>query len=220
MGYAASGGNGRLNDLWRFTITSKKWAWMSGNNTINQKGVYGEKGVLDITNYPGARYASVSWMDTDGNLWLFGGSGYNESAGPGRLNDLWRFTITSKKWAWMSGNNTIDEYGVYGEKGVPDITNYPGGRDSSVSWKDTDGNLRLFGGRGYAASGDNGLLNDLWRFGCFEESQPYWQIPSTDDDDNDQPTTPSGDFILLLIVVGIVGVVIYLVYKILKENLS
>ncbi len=162
-GYAESGDWGQLNDLWRFTISSKEWAWMSGNKTTDEYGVYGTKGVPDEANYPGSREEFVSWTDKDGNLWLFGGDGYAESD-TGRLNDLWRFTISSKEWAWMSGNKTAWEFGVYGTKGVPDKANYPGTRRRSVSWTDTDGNLWLFGGDGYNESGGNGNLNDLWRF--------------------------------------------------------
>jgi len=119
------------------------WTWVSGNETAGQHGVYGTKGVPDIANYPGGRSGSVSWIDKDENLWLFGG---------GNMNDLWRFNLTSMEWTWMSGNITGSQYDVYGTKGVPDIANYPGGREDSVSWIDTDGNLWLFGGWGYAES--------------------------------------------------------------------
>ncbi len=163
-GRAGSGSWGRLNDLWRFNITSKEWAWMSGNNILNQIGVSGTKGVPDMANYPGARYSSVSWTDKNGSLWLFGGYGYAESISVGRLNDLWRFNITSNEWAWMSGSNFPIQIGVYGTKGVPDMANFPGSRTSSVSWMDIDGNLWLFGGGGYDGSGSYGVLNDLWRF--------------------------------------------------------
>ncbi len=213
QGYAESGGTGQLNDLWRFNITSKEWAWMSGKNILDQNGKYGTKGVPDMKNYPGARHNPVSWTDTNGSLWLFGGDGYPESGNLGWLNDLWRFNITSKEWAWMSGDKTRNEYGVYGTKGVPDCANYPGARESSVSWTDTNGSLWLFGGNGYPESGLDGYLNDLWRFkpGCIEESQPGGQIPSIDDDDDDdgEQAIPVGNFYLLFIVVGIVGGVMY-----------
>ena len=86
------GGNGYiqgpyLNDLWKWNGTA--WTWVSGAKTANSYGVHGTKGVASATNAPGARRSSVSWMDASGNLWLFGGYGYAESAG--RLNDLWVF---------------------------------------------------------------------------------------------------------------------------------
>ena len=46
---------------------------MSGANTTGQVGVYGTKGVPDAANVPGAREESISWTDSHGNLWLFGG---------------------------------------------------------------------------------------------------------------------------------------------------
>jgi hypothetical protein len=53
---------------------------MSGTNGINQNGIYGEKGIPNSNNFPGGRYESVSWMDNSGNMWLFGGEGYDASS--------------------------------------------------------------------------------------------------------------------------------------------
>jgi N-acetylneuraminic acid mutarotase len=158
-GYDASGSDNCLNDLWKFDGTN--WTWVSGSNTTKQRGVYGTKGVVDINNMPGARYSSVSRIDGSGNLWLFGGNGYDVNYG-GYLNDLWKFDGTN--WTWVSGSNVADQSGVYGTKGVAAPGNVPGGRHSSISWIDGYGNLWLFGGIGYAASGSHGYLNDLWKF--------------------------------------------------------
>ena len=69
---------------------------MSGANTIpagsyGQPGVYGTQGVTAASNVPGARDSAVSWMDRSGNLWLFGGSGYDSMGALVDLNDLWRY---------------------------------------------------------------------------------------------------------------------------------
>ena len=157
---AGSGGPGFLNDLWKFDGTN--WTWVSGSNARNQFGVYGTKGVPDPANVPGARDGAVSWIDGSGNLWLFGGWGYAASGLSGRLNDLWKFDGTD--WTWVNGSNAIDQLGVYGTKGVPAPANVPGARESAVPWIDGSGNLWLFGGNGYAASGPIGDLNDLWKF--------------------------------------------------------
>ena len=195
-GYAESSISGKLNDLWRFNINSKEWAWMSGNKTTNENGTYGTKGVPDIVNYPGGRSRSVSWMDMNGSLWLFGGHGYGASGGEWFLNDLWRFNTTSKEWVWMSGAKTLGQNGIYGTKGVPDMANHPGARDDLVSWTDTDGNFWLFGGWGYPESGDSGYLNDLWRFGPVQVSQ----IPSTGVDDDDDDGKPEDDLLLIVCI--------------------
>jgi hypothetical protein len=33
----------------------------------------------------------VSWVDAAGNLWFFGGDGYDSTGAQGYLNDLWEF---------------------------------------------------------------------------------------------------------------------------------
>ena len=76
------------------TVTPE-WTWVSGSDTGDQSGTYGTLGVADGANVPGARYGSVSWTDASGNLWLFGGRGYDSSGAVGRLNDLWNFDGTN-----------------------------------------------------------------------------------------------------------------------------
>ena len=66
---------GYLNDLWKFD--GADWSWMSGSNQVNQYGTYGIEGQANSTNVPGARYAAVSWVDSNNDLWLFGGIGYD-----------------------------------------------------------------------------------------------------------------------------------------------
>jgi hypothetical protein len=167
-----------LNDLWKFDGTN--WTWVSGDKVhfsgIPVYGTSGTRGVPADTNKPGARYGSVSWTDSKGNLWLFGGFGYSDSGNEGALNDLWKYDGTN--WTWVSGDNTIDHYGIYGTKGVANDTNKPGTRFDSMSWVDSKGNLWLFGGQGYRNSlyrvlqdsreliyHDNSFfLNDLWKF--------------------------------------------------------
>jgi len=150
-GLDSSGNQGDLNDLWKYDGTN--WTWVSGGNTIDQAGTYGSKGEPDPANIPGARNIAVSWTDTHGNLWLFGGYGYDSAGNQDDLNDLWKYDGTN--WTWVSGSNTIDQAGTYGSKGEPDSTNVPGAREGAVSWTDAKGNLWLFGGYN---------LNDLWQY--------------------------------------------------------
>jgi N-acetylneuraminic acid mutarotase len=39
----------------------------------------------------GARNAVSSWTDSSGNLWLFGGFGYDSAGNLNYLNDLWQY---------------------------------------------------------------------------------------------------------------------------------
>ncbi|HEY2532524.1 MAG TPA: kelch repeat-containing protein [Xanthobacteraceae bacterium] len=160
--FGGNGPAGFFNDLWLFNPTAGTWEWVSGSNSGNTGGTYGTQGVASTGNVPGARIAAVSWTDSSGNLWLFGGYGYDSSDTLGYLNDLWEFNPAAGTWEWVSGSNTIGASGVYGTQGVASISNVPGARSSAVSWRDLSGNLWLFGGNGYDSSGVNSDLNDLW----------------------------------------------------------
>jgi len=173
LGYVPAAGYsdfGYLNDLWKFTPGSGEWTWVSGSNSINAAGVYGTEGMAAAGNVPGARSGAVSWIDTAGNLWLFGG-GYaplfvdgfliDDLSTSGDLNDLWKFTSSTGEWTWVSGSNSINVAGTYGTQGVAAIGNVPAARDSAVSWMDASGILWLFGGENDQTADD---LNDLWKF--------------------------------------------------------
>lgn len=161
-GLDANGSGGRLNDLWKYEHSSGFWTWVSGSDTVDETGVYGEKGAAHPNNVAGARSGSVSWTDSNDNLWLFGGRGYDGTGELEYLNDLWRYDGTN--WTWVSGSNSIGEGGHYGTRGQPEPANIPGARQGSVGWKDANDNFWLFGGDGLDAEMDTGYLNDLWMF--------------------------------------------------------
>jgi N-acetylneuraminic acid mutarotase len=164
-GYDSTGAAiGYLNDLWKFSPDTGLWTWVSGAEAKNAPGLYGVEGTAAAGNAPGARYSANSWIDSSGNLWLFGGYGYNSTAGLGDLNDLWRYSPSSGQWTWISGGEGYDAAGVYGTLGTAAATNVPGARQSGNSWIDSAGNLWLFGGYGYDGAGGVGYLNDLWRY--------------------------------------------------------
>ncbi len=153
---------GLLNDLWKYSPTTNKWAWIKGSDTLNGKGVFGTKGISAVANKPSARAYGIGWADDVGNLYLFGGSG-NDTTSYGWLNDLWKFNVTTKRWTWLSGDSSVNKPAVYGTQGVGATTNKPGARSSNISWKDKNGNLWLWGGYGFT-SNSIGFLNDMWAF--------------------------------------------------------
>jgi len=85
------GGGGALqfSDLWMFDGTN--WTWISGADTGNQPGSFGTENIADAGNLPGGHSGAASWIDSQDNLWLFGGQGYDGTGTPGFLNDLWRY---------------------------------------------------------------------------------------------------------------------------------
>jgi N-acetylneuraminic acid mutarotase len=178
-GNDANGLNGMPNDLWEFYPSTGEWAWMDDSSTFSnpwiQPSVYGALGTPGAGNIPGTRWESATWTDENGNLWLFGGGGFDADQNQGYLNELWEFNTSSNEWAWMGGNSTMlcgpnsekqncGRAGVYGTRGTPAAGNIPGGRQSAVSWTDTEGHFWLFGGLGFNGNGAYTDLNDLWEF--------------------------------------------------------
>ncbi|HWK06072.1 MAG TPA: kelch repeat-containing protein [Puia sp.] len=163
--YDASGASGFLNDLWKYNPSTNQWTWMTGSSAISASAVYGTKGTAATANTPGARYGGVSLADGNGNLWLFaGGYGTSTSSVTALYNDLWKYNIASGQWTWVSGSSSSNQTGVYGTKGTAASTNIPGSRLEAIGWIDASGNIWIFGGTGYDASGTNGFLNDLWKY--------------------------------------------------------
>jgi hypothetical protein len=116
--------------------------------------------------FPGGRLGSVTWTDSSGNFWLFGGSD-----GGHFLNDLWEYntgafngtnyTTTEGTWTLASGSGAVDQPGNYTSG-----TLVPGARTNAVTWTDGSGNFWLFGGYGYDGQSPAvlGFLNDLWEY--------------------------------------------------------
>ena len=120
-GVDANGVVGLLNDLWKLNPTTKQWAWMGGSNALSSNcfqpdpyetdcaagGVYGTLGKPSAGNTPRGRKGATSWVDSQGNFWIFGGWGFDlEYQLQFYYNDLWEFSPTTGQWAWMGGSST------------------------------------------------------------------------------------------------------------------
>jgi hypothetical protein len=141
-----------LNDLWKFT--GSQWIWAAGSNQNGQAGVYPT--TIGQPGTPGARAYPITWKDSAGNFWMFGGYGVDVNglqAGP--MNDLWEY---NGQWLWQGGSTTQGASGVY--TGTP----FPGARFWSSQYQDASGNLWMFGGNGVDSNGTTDFLNDLWEF--------------------------------------------------------
>ncbi len=166
---------GYLNDLWEFNPSTNEWTWMGGSSTISCNTECAAspectarwERLLPETS-PEAAIGSVSWTDSSGNLWLFGGFGCDSERHPGYLNDLWEFNPSTNEWAWMGGSSTVwlwrSAWSVrhVGHVRLPEIS--PQAASAIRAWTDSSGNLWLFGGDGFDANGNSGYLNDLWEF--------------------------------------------------------
>jgi len=167
-----------LNDLWQYNIATQQWTWMSGGGATGlaeQIGVYGTQQVPAAGFYPGSRWGSSGWNDSNGNLWFFGGWGYASSLAQstGFLDDIWEYHTTGTNaglWTWWKGSSNVNEKGDYPTYlpvwyGVPFVMNQPGARRGVALWQqDSQDDVWVFGGQGYDSIGANGYTNDLWNY--------------------------------------------------------
>ena len=191
------------------------WTWIDGTNLAGiagtpQYGTFPTTAPTSLpnpyTNSPGGRYSAAGWSDKFGNLWLFGGEGFElqGNTAPDTLdapmNDLWVCPIQGDQCEWqlvgafdptpvatttvgalvIANAQTEDQGGIYSGAGA-----VPGGRYGAATWTDNSGNLWLFGGNGNNCCA-RGLLNDLWSFDASSynpggysplSGQPYTSTP-------------------------------------------
>ena len=144
--------------MWRYNIASNMWTWMQGPEPgfLPVEPSYGIMGVESPANTPGSRIGCAgSWVDTSGNLWLYGG----QQPDP-LYSDFWKYDILTNNWVWMSGSNGIAEPASYGIRGIADTSNTPGARCYYYPWTDGAGNFWLFGGQG----AESNFNNDMWMY--------------------------------------------------------
>lgn len=146
-----------LNDLWKFDRTTSLWTWVRGSNQPGGAEVRGPAGVEHPTYTPPALSTPMTWSDSEGHLWLFGGSRVNG----GLADDLWRFNPATQNWAWMDGSTIHPRRPSYGTLGVASAGSHPGRRWSSGAWRDSQNRLWLFGGD---LSNLTYRKNDLWSY--------------------------------------------------------
>ncbi len=130
-----------LNDLWEFSPGSGMWTWLGGQTAA------GKGGTVTTPGMPGGRAGASYWSDGKGNVWILGGEGFDSTGSLGALNDLWSYNSGNGQWSMVSGSATVaGATGNYGQQGTPSANNAPPGRSQATAWKDSQGNLWLFGG--------------------------------------------------------------------------
>jgi uncharacterized protein (TIGR02145 family) len=153
----------RYNDLWSYDTASAEWTLLGGSEVADAPGIYGQLGVADSNNWPGSRELGAAWADGSGNLWLFGGLGFDASNQSWWLNDLWKYDIASGLWTWVGGSDSGNSIGSYGQIGIGLESNVPAARHLCTYWQNND-DFYVMGGIGTGAGLPGGYLNDLWKF--------------------------------------------------------
>lgn len=104
--------------------------------------------------------------------------------------------MAKSQWTWVGGSysGAVNEPGYYGTMGTAAAINTPGARRAAASWTDSSGNFWLFGGIGFDANGNFGLLDDLWEFSPSTKMWTWVSGPDTVPAYNTlKATAPSGN---------------------------
>jgi hypothetical protein len=157
------------------------WTWIDGTKSSGVEGtpLYGAftfpappTPPNPFTNTPGGRDSGATWTDSSGNLWLFGGLGFELAGGTppdtlsGFLNDLWVCPVGNADFCqWQLQETQVGGvYPIAQHENIPTTGSRPGGRWGSGTWISGGNTFWLFGGQGFDSAGSPGLLSDLWQF--------------------------------------------------------
>ncbi|XP_077865700.1 uncharacterized protein LOC144352634 [Saccoglossus kowalevskii] len=155
------------------------WTWIDGADFRNQTSLTEENSV----QYPGSRSGAAYWQDNNGNIWMFGGEGFDVSetinqadselpfypsngAETYLLNTLWKFDIHKNSWSLVHHGGS--------EKDVPVARHY------AAACGVTGELYLLYGGIGYKYE----THSDLW---LFDISMLKWERLSTTQSDKNVP---------------------------------
>lgn len=157
------GGSGNTiyyNDFWTFDKTTKNWTWINGSkNDETPYFFYSDIGVANQSNFPKCRRKALTWVDAEGDLWLF--SGNNNSFTGGLLHDFWKFDVSDNVWILMGG----DQNEISTISSDDFLNNYPPYVNRAATW--SKGNdLYFYGGHGLGQGTwlSRGLLSDIWKY--------------------------------------------------------
>lgn len=122
-----------LPDMWMFdgsNASNPMWMWVGSENgtqvydngtwvdEYSQPGVYGNQGIATPDTWPGARRATIFWVDDEGKRYIQGGHGYGEclrhengtclsTGAPGYVSDVWMFSSWCNRGLRIEHSPTI-----------------------------------------------------------------------------------------------------------------
>jgi len=96
------------DDLWKYDIADNTWTWMSGVPDI-LRSIQNTVGIPSSYNRLGGRGDGVGFTDTNGNLWLWGGSSKDYTSVSGHTNisagfsgEWWKYDKAVGEWTSMN----------------------------------------------------------------------------------------------------------------------
>lgn len=155
-----------LNDVWQWDYGNNRWINITDANstTVGERdaGLY----IFKNTNRPSGRYESHVWFNSQNQLMVFGGLGYDGATTNtrSRLADLWLYDFTSSQWGRVGGEDsrarsfpTASAFGEYS------LSNYAGRTSGGSVYTAPGDRLGLFGGLVEGSRRSDGS-NAQWEF--------------------------------------------------------
>ena len=143
-----------LNDMWAFSFSSHRWSKLyDRQDDLNGK-------YTGAVQWPGARVNAFTTTASDGQLWMFGGSGHGATEG-GTLSDTWRWNGTA--WHFEGGNpGGVDQVGVCSVRGALNASALPTARHAGYNFDRPapNGRMLLLGGEHHDPALK--VFNDMW----------------------------------------------------------
>lgn len=130
--------------LWKYDVSADKWTWMNGSSSTNEPAISGIQGIPSANNNPGGRsLGMLTWIDSNDNLWLYGGVGLDPLGQYGAFSNLWKYSITTNEWTWVwgyefsgFGSPYFHSYQTFHSANEPGPLN-----ECQMSWSDDLGHL-------------------------------------------------------------------------------
>ena len=146
------------------------WEFIGGEVDLPDYSQYGSLGVPSVNNSPDRTKYLRSWMDLEGNFWVFGGRGYDSVGHYNHniINELWKYNTAENTWTRMK-EHTRQSLGI---KGVANPKNSPSNYLGGANWKDNKGNFWLYDIDGTMWMFDISITQWIWVSGEPKEKAP------------------------------------------------
>jgi len=165
------------NDLWKYDISLKQWAWIGGYNTYQFNGNAGPIGVESQDYFPSLRIYSAPITAPDGRIYIYGGNAPNSNEHSNRY-DLWRYNPANNAWTllYKPSNETQN----IGQPGIEDSNNRPGILLGFTSWY-YDNCLWFFGGNQEMITGTDTYQKKTWKYNLLTQKWACMKNPDSVD---------------------------------------
>jgi hypothetical protein len=149
------------NELWKFNYSTLSWTWLGGSTGVNEVGTYNTLQVFDEKSWPGGRRKAFGFKNSRDEMFLYGyiGCAADCSSTYAALNDVWKYEISTNRWAWWAGSSAQNDLTGYYNTSDPEA--YPAARfDPALTFSTTTDLMWLYGG----TVGASVYAMDLWSF--------------------------------------------------------